>query len=271
MLKSRLYHWLPAIVIVGTVALPPANADSIKTSMAGSEAWGNSGNGNPFNGGEGWVFGSGFMRTQQIYDISSFQTPITSPAYVTQIAFRSDANPFTVTYPDMHIELSTTTKSVDGLSVNFAENTGADSKVVYEGALPLFSMERTGNPALPGPFDIVINLQHPFLYDPSAGHLLLDIINPSGQIRSSQFDSAEGLGDFVSRVYSYTGQGSLTTGFADSIGLITQFTFSDDPTPIPQPERPTVVPEPSSLATFGLTLVAAAFAGRRRRRSTGSR
>jgi len=72
------------------------------------------------------------------------------------------------------IYASTTTRSVAGLSATFAENIGADNTLVLSGTLNW----ATGN--VPGPgntlqFDMVFPFTTPFLYDPAAGNLLLDI------------------------------------------------------------------------------------------------
>jgi len=77
----------------------------------------------------------------------------------------------------------------------------------------------------PKDFDIVINLQTPFLYDPSASNLLLDVRIFAGE-NTTQFDAEDSI-DAVSRVISITSTGvDDATGAIDSIGLVTQFTMT---------------------------------------------
>jgi hypothetical protein len=104
--------------------------------------------------------------------------------------------------------------------------------MVHSGAL-LLSSAFTGPQSGPKDFDIVVNLQTPFLYDPGAGNLLLDVRNFGGGL-STFFDAQLAPGDAVSRVFTgYNGVGDVNspTGTADSVGLVTQFHFQ----PVPEP------------------------------------
>jgi hypothetical protein len=201
-------------------------------------------------------FGGGYFgraRTQQLYASSEFES-WDGPRYINQIAFRQDVSggPFAATLPGVRIALSTTTRPVDGLSPTFADNVGGDESVVYQGDLPIFSMvvdDNIGNATRD--FDIAINLQEPFLYDPSQGNLLLDITNPS-MLETTVLDAQDTGGDGTSRVYAYGSD--LSKGTADSFGLVTRFQ-AGGPEGLPQPGLPEVVPEPGSIAVLGLGVV----------------
>jgi hypothetical protein len=210
-------------------------------------------------------------RVQQVYAASAF-SGIGGPQYIDSIAFRS--NPFGATLQDFTITMSTTDKAVDGLSPVFADNTGADAQSVYRGTLPIFSEPPENHPTT-GPYGLVINLQHPFLYDPSKGNLLIDFTNPSPDKTvfvnnwRPTLDAQDVLGDWTSRVLGYLGPasdsnpysvGDLDHGHPDTIGLVTKFVLGG-PDPIPQPEIPTLTPEPPSILVMAL---AALFAYRRR-------
>ncbi len=74
----------------------------------------------------------------------------------------------------LQIHASTTNRSATGLSTTFAENLGTNNTLVFSGPLTW----TTAN--LPGlgntrQFDYVFPFTTPFLYDPAAGNLLLDI------------------------------------------------------------------------------------------------
>src|SRR5205823_14144179 len=105
-------------------------------------------------------------RYQQVYSASDFTVFGTSPRFITQVAFRPDAiygSAFNSTLFNVQIDLSTTTKAVDGLNQTFANNVGADDTIVHSGSLSL-SSAFTGPNGGPKNFDIVIPLSTPFPY-----------------------------------------------------------------------------------------------------------
>jgi len=192
------------------------------------------------------------QRYQQVYAASAFSA-LAEPGLITALAFRPDFEvgvAFSVTLGDVQINLSTTSAEPDALSNNFANNVGLDDAVVFAG--PLFLSSAFSGPAEgPKDFDVVIELQQPFLYDPSAGNLLLDVRNFTGGI-SARPDASTVNSDPISRVRTNPGTGAVDapTGFADSSGLVTRFT----------------VPEPSAtgLELAALGTLAALFTRRAR-------
>jgi hypothetical protein len=71
---------------------------------------------------------------------------------------------------------------------------------------------------------------------------------------TSQMDADDTLADATSRVYTFaSGVGSPTADSADSLGLVTQFTFA-------------AVPEPSTLLLLGTTVIASVAYIRHRRK-----
>ncbi len=221
-------------------AIVPGNLENIE---------GNVNRGLPFNSS---YFGMSSLRYQQVYAASEF-SDIASPLLITQILFRPDAAKgwsFSSTLPNIQINLSTTTKAPDNLSTIFAQNIGSDQRVVFNGALSL-SSAFTGAAAGPKNFDIAINLVTPFLYNPRAGNLLLDVRNFSGGV-STQFDGENTLGDSISRVVS-TRVGA-STGTADTSGLVTKFIATSALPPVP-PVPGKAIPEPASV--LGILAVAA--------------
>ena len=151
------------------------------------------------------------LRMQQVYAGSEFSS-WSGPEYIQSIAFRLDGPsfPFGATINGVTIRLSTTAREPDGLSGTFADNIGPDESVVFQGALPIFSTEEPRTDGLPHAFNIVINLQKPFRYDPTQGNLLLDITNPLkadniyvNGVKSISLDTQRLSGDTVSRVAGY--------------------------------------------------------------------
>jgi hypothetical protein len=176
---------------------------------------------------------------------------------ISQIIFRPDAffqGPTTASFTGIQIDLSTTSRAPDALSATFADNVGADDTIVYNGSLTL-STAATGPAGGPKDFDVVINLQTDFLYNPAAGNLLMDITKPT-QFTGAliNLDLQFTVGDSVSWVAG--GQTNVnapipTVGFPGTSGLVTRFTV-------------TLVPEPSGLVLLVTALPAVAYAWRRR-------
>ena len=182
------------------------------------------------------------LRYQQVYDASDFLR-VGSPFLITDLRFaggyRYGSTFIDVDLVNIQLSLSISQRGPDDLSTVFAENVGSDAQVVYSGSLHFWADGR-------GAFDIHVPLQHPFVYDPSEGNLLLDAKNfmtirppPLGE-RSLLARSA--LGDNVSAVLGL--DVNATEGVAGSFGLITVFNV----TPVPEPQTYWLF----SLGAFGL-------------------
>jgi hypothetical protein len=195
---------LDAQVIVVPNALATNDGDGSSTSTAGPAS----------------------VRWLSIHDGSQFGA-LSGPSFLTQFAYRPDeipgqSGPRSLT---LQIFASTTSRSVDGLSTTFAENVGANNTLVFDGTVNL----TTGN--LPGPgntrqFDYVFPFTTPFLYDPAAGNLVLDL-----QIQSNgsgvTFDTVTG-DPAIGRVFAF-GSSTATTGDIRA-SHVTQLTFVPEPT-----------------------------------------
>ncbi len=86
--------------------------------------------------------------------------------------------------------------TITPLSTTFANNVGPDDTIVFNrGPLALTS-------AGTDLFDITINFDTPFLYDPALGNLLLDVRNFGGTPNTTPaFDSQSTFGDSISRLW----------------------------------------------------------------------
>ena len=119
--------------------------------------------------------GPASVRWLHIHDASQFGA-LSGPSFLTQFAYRPDtilgqSGPRSLT---LRIYASTTSRTVAGISTTFAENIGTNNTLVFDGTVNV----TTGN--LPGPgntrqFDYVFPFTTPFLYDPAAGNLVLDL------------------------------------------------------------------------------------------------
>jgi hypothetical protein len=171
----------------------------------------------PFNGDP--------IRYQQVIGASEFSGA--GAGWITQIRLRPDGvsgNAFSETLTNVKISLSTSQRPTNNLSTTFSQNVGSDNTVVYTGALAL-SSAFSGPDGGPKAFDIVITLQSPFYYDPSAGNLLLDVTNFTGG-KTTQMD-AQNSPDTTSRVWSLNVNAATATSTDPypSAGLVMQFVF----------------------------------------------
>jgi len=169
--------------------------------------------------------GPASVRSLQIHDASQFGA-LSGPSFLTKIAYRPDrirgeSGPRSWT---LRVYASTTSRSVAGLSTTFAKNLGTNNTLVFDGTVIL----KTGN--LPGPgntrqFDVVFPLTTPFLYDPAAGNLLLDI---HFEANGSSIRSDSVMGDPTVSSVINVGSSTGTSG-SPVTPKVTQFTFEAPP------------------------------------------
>lgn len=168
-------------------------------------------------------------RLQQVYGHGGdgFGPISTNYGYLIEgVYFRLDesAGPFNETFPSVQVDLSTTSRSPDGLSTLFSENIGADQTTVF-GPGPLHL-----SGTLSG-FTVGFMFERSFLYDPAAGNLLLDIRN-FGPGNASPLDAFAVVGDSVSTVSNGLDVNAPAGGLATH-GLATMFWV--DIVPVPEP------------------------------------
>ena len=197
------------------------------------------------------AFGAGTLvnpgyRTQTVYDGTQFPP---EAILITELRYRPDyfyGKAFNTRIADIQINLSTTASAPDALSSTFASNVGRNDVVVVQGAVDI-SSAFSGPANGPKDFDIVFRLKRPFLYNPNAGNLVVDVRNYSGS-DASLVSGAGDLGDGASRVGATVfGTVEETTGFPDTgadalrIGYRTTAVIPS-PNPTPHPAQTVVVP-----------------------------
>ncbi|HEY2156646.1 MAG TPA: PEP-CTERM sorting domain-containing protein [Isosphaeraceae bacterium] len=206
-------------------------------------AWGdvtignvNSGEGNNFPFGGAYQDSFAANRYQQVYSGAL----VGGPTEITFVSFYASASGQNAngTYT---LSLSTTSAAVNGLDSNMANNVGPNVDTFFSGTLPAY-------PAAVGN-RLTFTLATPFLFDPGAGNLLLDV-QISGVTNNSSAPYVAQDGDFGTQSSRMVNGNATSTS---SWGLVTTFGTA-------------AVPEPGSL---GLCLFGVATAGgmawRRRR------
>ena len=169
------------------------------------------------------------MRYQQIYAATPFSAVIPHGGFITSMTFvlvYVGTHSYTWTIQNMQLNFCTTSRAVDGLSVNFAENVGADDKIVYGPGQLTFSTVGTG-----GRLSLVLN--NPFFYDPCRGNLLFDVRSYTAGspvfLDIPAMSAQDSPTDEVSNVYALSVD--PPTGIrADSLGVRTIFQI----TPVPK-------------------------------------
>jgi hypothetical protein len=173
-------------------------------------------------------------RSQEVYDASHFPNGIIA---IKELRFRRalGQTPFTATIPNLQISLSTTPRipeKWDGdlaMEATFANNVGPDETVVYSGALPIASLG-TGPPGAPNPFDIVVPLTTAFIYNSTAGNLLVDVRNFSGS-SAGLVSASNDSNDAASRLFVSNTAVDPNACCSDSTVEIIQLSYAQVGTP----------------------------------------
>ena len=233
---------MPTALVLAAALWPTlAQAQAVTVGTPGTQV-----NAFPFGGGGVGAYVAG-SEYQELYSSTAF-AGVASPFQINDIAFSSASGATTATY-NVTLRLSTTRATNSTLSTNFAANEGADLAVVFNGTL-------TANLLTNGTFDLVFPTS-PFVYTPSQGNLLLDVVlnqNTTTSSGNTAFFAEDGSGQ-TSRIYESSGNGAPTR---DQNSLYTQFNGSPAP-----------VPEASTTVSLGLLLMLGlgglVIAGKRRK------
>ena len=160
------------------------------------------------------------IRSQQVYPAHEFPS---APIRITSLRWRRfSAQTFENAGGEFRFKLSTTSRGEDTLSGTFADNVGPDETVVFDGVWTVSSTTAGGAPY---PFEMVLQLTTPFVYDPSEGNLLLEHQCFSTTIPT--VDAAGNDGDGLARAYNLNlDPNGSTASVVDTGGEIIQFEYT---------------------------------------------
>lgn len=187
------------------------------------------------SGGGGAPFNtSNPERYQWLYTGSSFASVIPTGGWIKGMSFRvngSDSLPPPVDVRNLEIRLSSSSKTVQTMSLTYEENVGIDQSVVLAQSSS-FTLTATGT-AIPRPFDLRITFEKPFFYNPSSGSLLVDwLIHTPFAIRTRVDVPAAN-----SQIKVIGGPLDLGQALGFGPGYITRFEIE----PIPEPPLPFII------------------------------
>lgn len=180
--------------------LLPANANTTMGSgISDPNSWGN---------GLG-ATGPG-VRAMACFRGSNFTARgVGTTVTIDRLRFRAAAPGNAVTVQNARVDLSTSASPAMQLAQAFDSNHGTDRVVVFQGAV---QVQTVGSASPVGPFHVDIVFTQPFVFDPFAGDLLLDLRVPSAGLA--------GAGATPNEIQSAQNQwgsgmyGSLTSPFA---------------------------------------------------------
>ena len=187
--------------------------------------------------GEGSVGGS-FppYRYQQVFPAADFAALGNQPHFLVSHTARPDqslTSPRTVHFPDIEIRLSTMPVGPPNLSLDFDDNLGSDVMQYYRGPLNWVTVDAGPRP---GPrefyhaeFPAGVT---PFLYDPSQGNLLLDVITWQGSSPTTRSDNVPGI-----QTSLFAFNPLVATQGIRGAASVFQFTF----VPVPEPSTALLV------------------------------
>jgi len=187
-------------------------------------------------------------RVQQIYGSNHFRAGTIA---IREIRFRPDPATMVGTMTaigDAQINLSTTIIPAESPTSVFTNNAGLDDVTVFRGRIPVLSGFGPRSDGVQ-PFDIVIPLDTPYVYEPAVGNLVVDLRNFTGS-QAPLVDTSLRVNDSAGRAFATDLQTPLPTtidGGADVVELVYTPT-SAPPTVLSQPRSLTRVPGES--ATF---------------------
>jgi hypothetical protein len=127
--------------------------------------------------GAGFAFGEG-ARYQTVYSASQFLSHMPEGGIITAVALRideSNRNTWGGITPEIEIAISTAPSLAPIITLNFAENVGADRSVVFSRQAVSYSV----GPGTDGvnPFHLLFPLENRFYYDPRNGALTLEFFS----------------------------------------------------------------------------------------------
>jgi PKD repeat protein len=209
----RLPVFAMAIVMASSL-VAQVQAQSTQTLPAGyANTEGNSNNGYPW--------GTTDVRVQFCYDTRHFSS--TSPILIRRMRFRADGSTIKKwaggKFKDVAISMSTSVFDHLSLSTVFATNHGADKTVVYQGDVAV-AAQTSGGSVPQSSWYIDIRFQQDFVYDPSAGDLLVDLQIASLIGESFRSDAVSAAQSGCSRVYNASSHLATTGNFARNEALI---------------------------------------------------
>jgi hypothetical protein len=218
-------RFLLALAAVTAASIAPAQALVLPAGSAGVE--GDSSTAYP------WNRNSSVIHVQYCYDASNFTAQgVVAPILINRLRWRANSTTVASTggsYATAVVDLSTAAVDHAALTTVFAANHGPDRLQVYAGpvtVLPTPPVPIT-TPLTPGIFHVDLPIA-PFLYDPAAGDLMIDIAVPPNVFSGASTTplDARAAGVAASRVFNLASDTAPTGTVQSSFGAVVEVGFT---------------------------------------------
>jgi hypothetical protein len=161
-----------------------------------------------------WSNSPAGTRTLDLYDPSAL--PFSSRVWIDRLAWRTNAgSAFPGDSYQLRIVMSTSPNSSSTIVAGFEPNHGADRTVVFEGTWNAPASPSSSDPTA---FDLFVDLQRPFEYDPSLGSIVVDVTVMNLPVVGTQFDNAPSTSSLpIARVVQVPPGAPAVTGRAAAV------------------------------------------------------
>jgi hypothetical protein len=201
-------------ITVALIASAPAPQTNVTVVLTGYENQ---------NGNQSLGTFRGPGEAQQLYRGSALAAVWPMPVLINSLSFRVQEGDlaYNGTITSLEIRLSTSSRTPERMSVQWANNAGEDVKTVFShNNIPILA---TGTSPV-NPFEVTFQLDQPFEYDPAAGSLAM-YLRLGG---TETYDGSKLVDGNSSALFGYL---DTSTPVVSSRGLVTEFGWI----PIPEP------------------------------------
>lgn len=173
-----------------------------------------------------WGRGTAGLYHQSIYDSSHFTSQgVTYPIIIQGLRWRPNTNGALTAsgYGTATVKLSTCPVDEAVTTAVIAANQGPDLATVFSGAVSWAAQPAQVGPC---PFGIVVPFSVPFLYNPAAGDLNIEVDLPTQTTAPASFSlDVQSTGSLASRVFMSTGYPTGTVFVGHSHGVVVQVDY----------------------------------------------
>jgi PKD repeat protein len=219
-------HRLPCLLgAFAFAAIASAQTITIPNGFASTE--GNSSTAYP------WNRNAAVIHVQYCFDSSHFTSQsVNFPIVINRLKWRANSTTAASTggtYATATVDMSTAAFDQAAITTTFATNHGPNRANVYTGPVAVLATPSipTTTPLTPNIYYVDLTIT-PFLYDPTAGDLLIDVAIPASVFTGTSTTAldCQTTGALVSRMYNLTSDTAPTGTFQANVGPIIEVGYT---------------------------------------------